>query len=230
MASLESQDPKDTYQGLLKTTDDASVGASKKAITDGGQGGTGLSLSKTKVYANTLQIENAPSSSTNVNVATLGTSGDVESRVANAKVFDTAISDVFFAKCDGDEVSPLVYLSVADTTASSLVVGDDTELSGSDVVIVEGSIGDVIEVSLHASVQFEQADAYSTWTLRQNENAINSGNFGNTSGVVTSDEFINLTAVTILTSTADSFDVTYADTSGTTNISTGTYLKLQKFS
>ena len=229
MGSLANQKPKDAYEGLLKTTDDASVGASKKAIVDGNQGGTGLGLSSTKVFANTLQVEAAPSSSTNQSVATFNASGDVEARTANPKVFDPTNSDVIFAKSDGDETSPLLYLSSGENSADSLIVGSVFTLNSADVVVT-GQVGDVIEVSFHGLVQFEESDSYATFNILQNGTAILTSNFGNTSGVLSSTECITMNAATVATSAEESFSVTYSLGSGTVNIETGSYLKVQKFS
>ena len=229
MASLANQKPKNTYEGLLKTTDDGQVGASKKAITDGGQGATGLGLSSTKVFANTLQVENAPASSINQSVATLNASGDIESRTANSKVFDSTNSDVIFAKNNGTSASPIPYASSGDNTADSYVVGSIFTLNSADVVVA-GAEGDKVEITFKGFVQFEEADAYATFALIQNGNTLIEVNAGNTSGVLSSSECIDIHYVTALTAAENIFAVTYSAGSGTTNILSASYLKVQKFS
>lgn len=229
MASLENQKPKDSFTGLLKTTDDASVGASKKDIVDGQQSQTGLGLSSTKVFANTLQIENAPSSSSNTTVATLNASGDVETRTLASKAFDSTISDVIFAKSDGAESSPLVYSASGDDTADSLVVGSIFTLNSADVVVT-GSIGDKLELTFNGMVEYEETDAKVNFVITQNGVDVVTSNFGNSIATLNSMESVTMHLSTTLITTADNFDVQYSSVSGVTNIEVGTYLKIQKFS
>jgi len=67
MATLSGNAIKDSYQGLLKTSDNAAISASLKTIQDGSGNDTGMSLSATTLRASSLEINSATrSGSTNV--------------------------------------------------------------------------------------------------------------------------------------------------------------------
>jgi len=229
MASLESQAPKDAYFGLIKTTDDAAVGATKKAITDGGQNATGLGLSSTKVFANTLRVENAPTTSTNTNVATLNASGDIEGRTANSRAFASTLSDVIFARADESSSTPLDFVATGTGTADSYVKGDAISLnSASNAVVVTGEIGELVEVDLTLDLQFEQNDAEGAYSILQNGTTIATSSFQNITEALNARTTFKITIPSLLATTSDSFSVSYADTSGVINWKSGTILKVQK--
>jgi len=56
-STLASTQIRNTYTGLLKTTDNSAVTSSLKVITDGGGQDTALSISSTKIKANALELE-----------------------------------------------------------------------------------------------------------------------------------------------------------------------------
>lgn len=67
MATLSGNSIKDSYQGLLKTSDNAAISSSLKTIQDGAGNDTGISLSSTTLRASSLEINSATrSGSTNV--------------------------------------------------------------------------------------------------------------------------------------------------------------------
>jgi len=67
MATLSGNAIKDSYQGLLKTSDNAAISSSLKTIQDGSGNDTGISLSSTTLRASSLEINSATrSGSTNV--------------------------------------------------------------------------------------------------------------------------------------------------------------------
>ena len=67
MATLSGNSIKNTYQGLLKTSDSAAVSSTLKTIQDGSGNDTALSVSSTTVKAATLQID-APLTASSTNV------------------------------------------------------------------------------------------------------------------------------------------------------------------
>ena len=67
MATLSGNSIKNTYQGLLKTSDSAAVSGTLKTIQDGSGNDTALSVSSTTVKAATLEI-NTPVYATSTNV------------------------------------------------------------------------------------------------------------------------------------------------------------------
>lgn len=231
MASLESQDPKDSYQGLLKTTDDDAVGASKKDIVSGNQSATGLGLSTTKVFANTLQIENAPASSTNTNVATLNSSGDIETRSVPTQIFGSSLSDVIFARVDaGSSSATLSYVSTGSTTADSYAIGDSYSFNSADNgIIVEGSVNDVVEVTASLNLKFVQSDAVGRFSINQNGSPIVNSSIKNITQTSADDSSFNIQTPAILQTSSDTFTITYAATSGDITRNYGSYVKIQKF-
>ena len=56
MATLTGAQIKDTYTGLIKTTDNAGITSSLKRITDGAGASTALQLSDSKLRADALEV------------------------------------------------------------------------------------------------------------------------------------------------------------------------------
>jgi len=84
MATLSGKKVKDTYQGLLKTSDQAALSGTFKVVQDGSGNDSALSLSTAKVKAENLQL-NSPSTSTSTNVLVW----DSSTKDVGYKVFST---------------------------------------------------------------------------------------------------------------------------------------------
>lgn len=231
MASLENQKPKNTYTGLLKTTDDAAVGATKKPIVDGGQNATGLGLSTNKVFANTLRVENAPTSSTNTNVATLNASGDVESRSIASAAFNSTLSQILLAKCNANDVTPIQYELVGSTSADSVAVGTDITVNTADdgQIIVTGNVGDIVEVLANLNFNFEQTDASVRVAIVQNGVSMQTSDFKNIAQTSATDVAFQMMQSVVLKTTADVITITRTPISGATTPNATTFVKVQKY-
>jgi len=80
MASLSGTQVRNTYSGILKTTDNAALTSTLKRVTDGAGGSSALQLSSTAIRADMLEIENAPTSGSNTVLVWDSSSKQVSSR------------------------------------------------------------------------------------------------------------------------------------------------------
>ena len=139
MATLSGNSIKNTYQGLLKTSDSAAVSGTLKTIEDGSGNSTALSISSTAVKAAALEID-APlkASSTNVLVWDASTKS-VGYRTL--PVFETVTATVTGA------TNPTLAIADSGGTTSSLVFsGTDKDPS---LVTIKGTITNPIENSVN---------------------------------------------------------------------------------
>ena len=104
MATLSGNAIKDSYQGLLKTSDNAAVSSSLKTIQDGLGNDTGMSLSTTTLRAASLEI-NSP----------------IRSGSANVLVWDSSTKSVGFRNLPTFET---VTTTVTGATNPTLTVAD----------------------------------------------------------------------------------------------------------
>lgn len=149
MAGLLPTDPKDSYKGLLKTTDNANVTSSLKQVTDGDGNNTGLKVSDTKVAANLLRVENALTSTTETTVLVIDGNGDVYEREATNFTFDGF--NALIARNSGD-TSPLNFYAVDNTnSAASCAFGSGFSIISNNTINVANS---GVWIDVVASVYF----------------------------------------------------------------------------
>jgi len=151
MATLSGNSIKNTYQGLLKTSDSAAVSGTLKTIQDGSGNDTALSVSSTTVKAATLQID-APlkASSTNVLVwdsstksvgyRTLPSFETVTTTITGATNPTVAIADsggnstsiVFSGGVGIDITQSANTITFANTNQTTNLVNDTVSLTAAD--------------------------------------------------------------------------------------------------
>lgn len=133
MATLSGTRIKNTYQGLLKTSDAAAISGTLKVIQDGAGNDSALSLSSTTVKAGSLQLNTVSSGSTSTNVLVWNSSSKaVETRTL--PVFESVTTTT------GGTTSPT--LTIADAAGTSKTV---TFAGGSGVALSRA--GDTITIA-----------------------------------------------------------------------------------
>ncbi len=151
MATLSGNSIKNTYQGLLKTSDSAAVSSTLKTIQDGSGNDTALSVSSTTVKAAALQID-APlrASSTNVLVwdastksvgyrglpvfetVTTTITGATNPTVAIADSGGSSTSIVFSGGVGIDVTQASNTITFANTNQTTNLVNDTVSLGAGD--------------------------------------------------------------------------------------------------
>lgn len=159
MASLTGSPPSSTYGGILKTTDNANVTASEKQITDGDGNNTGLKLTSTKAIANTLKIENAPTSSSETTALVIDSNGDVYERALGTNAFSG--TNLLVARTSAD-TSPLTFTAVGSTSADSIQVGSGLSIISNNAIQVSNS-GSLLHIT--GSVVFTPSGAIDDVTV-----------------------------------------------------------------
>lgn len=113
MATLAGTRVKDTYQGMLKTSDAAALTTSLKVIEDGVGNSSALSLSTTAVKASTLQIDSVTGSSSSGNALVWNsTTKDVEYRAFPSN--ETVTTTV------GGSTAPTITIEAADASSTTV--------------------------------------------------------------------------------------------------------------
>jgi hypothetical protein len=135
MATLAGTRVKDTYQGMLKTSDASSLTTSLKVIEDGIGNSSALSLSTTTVKAESLEINTVTSGSTSGNALVWNsTSKAVEYRAfpSNETVTTTL----------GGTTSPTITIEAADASSTTITLSARNGLgytrSGNTITIGRG--------------------------------------------------------------------------------------------
>lgn len=100
MATLNGKTLKDTYTGILKTSDQAGIDGTSKTIETGDGASTALSLSDTEVEVNTLKITTLASGSSDTDMLTVNSSGEVRKKT----ITDNALSVTHEADSTSDPV------------------------------------------------------------------------------------------------------------------------------
>lgn len=156
MATLSGTRIKNTYQGLLKTSDAAALTGSLKVIQDGSGNDSALSLSTSTVKAAALQLESVTSGSSSTNVLVWNSSSKaVEYRTL--PVFESVTTTV------GGTSAPT--LTIADAAGTSKTVtfsaGNGIGLSRSgDTITISSGDANVINLTTGASAMTSSNATY----------------------------------------------------------------------
>jgi len=134
MATLAGTRVKDTYQGMLKTSDAAALTTSLKVIEDGVGNSSALSLSTTAVKAATLEIENVTTGVSSNALVWNSTSKAVEYRAfPSNETVSTTLSG---------SASPAITITAADATSTTVTFAATDGLgysrSGNTITIGRG--------------------------------------------------------------------------------------------
>ena len=135
MATLAGTRVKDTYQGMLKTSDAAALTTSLKVIEDGVGNSSALSLSTTAVKAATLEIETVTSGSSSSNALVWNaTSKAVEYRAfPSNETVSTTLSG---------NAAPAITITAADASSTTVTFAATDGLgytrSGNTITIGRG--------------------------------------------------------------------------------------------
>jgi hypothetical protein len=129
MATLTGKKIKDTYYGLLKTTDDTAVASSLKVITTAENTNSGLSLSTTTVKAENLQIGTVAEDSTETKTLVW----DSTSKVVGYRTIPASITATSSVTVTGGSSSGVVQYTdqSGNTTDLTWVSGTNIQVSGS---------------------------------------------------------------------------------------------------
>jgi len=153
MATLAGTRVKDTYQGMLKTSDASALTTSLKVIEDGLGNSSALSLSTSAVKASTLQIDSVTGSSSSDNALVWNsTSKAVEYRAfpSNATVSTTV----------GGTTSPTITIEAADASSTTVTfaggAGVDLSRSGNTITI---SAGDTATLEVDGQITLTSSDS-----------------------------------------------------------------------
>lgn len=156
MATLSGTRIKNTYQGLLKTSDAAALTGSLKVIQDGSGNDSALSLSTSTVKAAALQLESVTSGSSSTNVLVWNSSSKaVEYRTL--PVFESVTTTV------GGTSAPT--LTIADAAGTSKTVtfsaGNGIGLSrAGDTITISSGDANVINLTTGASAMTSSNATY----------------------------------------------------------------------
>ena len=142
MATLTGKQVKNTYTGLMKTTDNAGITSSLKRITDGAGSNTGLQLSDSKARVDALEINSVTENNTRTKLLNWDSSDGVIGYYSFSSA-DPAVS----ASISSDDVTVTTGSNAANTF--TLISGDNItmSLSGTDITIdATGglAVGDVV--------------------------------------------------------------------------------------
>lgn len=128
MATLTGKKIKDTYYGLLKTTDDLAVASSLKIITTAENTNSGLSLSTTTVKAQNLQIETVAEDSTETKTLVW----DSTSKVVGFRTIPASVTATSSVTVTGSTSSGVVQYTdqSGNTTDLTWASGTNIQVSG----------------------------------------------------------------------------------------------------
>tara|TARA_R100000329_G_scaffold142514_1_gene125991 strand:- start:346 stop:1203 length:858 start_codon:yes stop_codon:yes gene_type:complete len=260
MATLSGNAIKDSYQGLLKTSDNAAISSSLKTIQDGAGNDTGISLSSTTLRASSLEINSATrsgstnvlvwdSSSKSVGFRTLPTFESVTATVTGATDPTLTISDsggnstaiVFEGgqNVDVTQSSNTITINANQPDVKIIQVSGTTELSTSDSgksIFLRASVinGGTIKVPSAAAGLTFKFFIYGASTTQFNiQTQSGDSFFGRIDVASTTDDQRAVQVVTEVDSraTPTSFDNIYIDSnSATTGGSDGDFLEVTALS
>jgi hypothetical protein len=165
MATLTGGQIKDTYTGLIKTTDNAGITGSLKRITDGAGASTGIQLSSAKLRADALEINTVVENNSRTKLL----NWDASDGVVGFYSFSTADPAVS-ASISSDDVTITTGTNAANNF--TLVSGTNVTMSltGTDVTIsATGGLDDLFARNLgqgvDASYTVATSEAGQTFTL-----------------------------------------------------------------
>jgi len=164
MAGLPSTPPKNTYKGILKTSDNGNISSSEKQITDGDGNNVGAKATSSKWIMNQAKVENAPSTSSELTALLIDSNGDILSRVLDASAFTGAVSTINRATArtstlnysSGGSLVALTFKSSGSGANDSYVQGSGFTI-GSDSVDLDGSIaaGSIVKVTANVEAAYD---------------------------------------------------------------------------
>ena len=147
MATLTGAQIKDTYTGLIKTTDNAGITGSLKRITDGAGASTGIQLSSSKLRADALEINTVVENNSRTKLL----NWDASDGVVGFYSFSTADPAVS-ASISSDDVTITTGTNAANTF--TLISGSNVtmSLSGTDVTIsATGGLDNLFAASIESA-------------------------------------------------------------------------------
>jgi hypothetical protein len=181
--TLEGKQINQTYQGLLKTTDNNEVGASAKEITDGRGNGTGVTLDNSgnivanaTVTANSFvgdgsQLTGLPVTSVNTQTGDVVLDADNISDTSTTNKFTTAADISKLANIEANaDVTDVANVTTALNSISATELSDITDVgSGSVITGVERTKLDSVEDN--AQVNPTDAQIKASYESNTNTNA-----------------------------------------------------------
>lgn len=180
--TLEGKQINQTYQGLLKTTDNNEVGSSAKEITDGKGNGTGVTLDNsgnltaTNVTATSFvgdgsQLTNLPVTSVNTQTGSVVLDADDISDTSTTNKFTTSADISKLANIEANaDVTDVNNVTTALNSISATELSDITSVgSGSIITSIERTKLDGIEEN--AQVNPTDAEIKAAYESNTNTNA-----------------------------------------------------------
>jgi len=157
MATLSGNSIKNTYQGLLKTSDSAAVTSSLKTVQDGVGNDTGLSVSTTTVKAAALEIDTVTNSSSQTVLVWDSTSKVVGSRLL--PVFETVTTTVT------GSTDPTVTIADAGGNSTAIVFQGGTNVDitqASNTITINANQHEVKTVNTSGTTALTVSDSGKT--------------------------------------------------------------------
>ncbi len=139
--TLASTQIRNTYSGLLKTTDNSTVGGALKTVSDGAGNDTALRLSSSEVDVSSLSIQSVPANGALTKMLMWNdTTKDVQYRTYNPSGVNNITANTITSPGDGAQIQ----LDAGATC--NFIAGSNIQITGSgDSVTINTSLGDAAE-------------------------------------------------------------------------------------
>lgn len=139
--TLASTQIRNTYSGLLKTTDNTTVGGALKTVSDGAGNDTALRVSTTEVNVSSLSVESVSSGPSLTKMLMWNdTTKDVQYRTYNPSGVNTITATTINSPADGAQIQ----LDAGATC--NFIAGSNIQITGSgSSVTINTSLGDAAE-------------------------------------------------------------------------------------
>lgn len=187
--TLSNTQIRNTYIGLLKTTDNSAVAGALKTVSDGSGNDTGLKVSSNEVNVNSLSIESVPANGALTKMLMWNDSTkDVEYRNYNPSGVNLITADTITSPGDGAQIQ-----LDGGPAICNFIAGSNIEITGSgSSVTINTSLGDAAEqVSMDLTatdVNQGAGDFYQqiNFEFRDYENALTKSTLSGSGGITIS--------------------------------------------
>ena len=188
--TLASTQIRNTYSGLLKTTDNSTVGGTLKTVSDGAGNDTALRVSTTEVDVNSLSIQSVPANGALTKMLMWNdATKDVEYRAYNPSGVNAITATTITSPNDGAQIQ----LDAGATC--NFIAGSNIQITGSgSSVTINTSVGDAAEqISMdvtHTDVSTGAGDFYQqmNFEFRDYQDTLVKSTIRPTGGLVISSE------------------------------------------
>ena len=188
--TLASTQIRNTYSGLLKTTDNSTVGGTLKTVSDGAGNDTALRVYTTEVNVSSLSVESVSSGASLTKMLMWNdTTKDVQYRTYNPSGVNTITATTITSPSDGAQVQ------LDGGPTCNFIAGSNIQITGSgSSVTISTSVGDAAEqISMdltHTDVSTGAGDFYQqiNFEFRDYQDSLVKSTIKPTGGLVISSE------------------------------------------